>query len=115
LSVTEQDELLPLHAPDQPANTEPGLAVAFSVKAVPGFAVVAQAAPPAPQEIPAGVLETSPLPTPATFTVKVLEQPTSNTINGRRPKTTARLSVSRNLFVIGPSFAFIRMTGRSSY
>ncbi|HZU42556.1 MAG TPA: hypothetical protein VE994_07795 [Terriglobales bacterium] len=57
---------LPLHAPLQPAKTDPALAVAVSVTVVPLLKVALQVLP---QEIPAGLLVTVPVPLPPGVTV----------------------------------------------
>lgn len=56
----------PLHAPDQPANTPPPLGAAVSVITVPPANVAVQVEP---QLIPAGLLETVPVPEPTPCTV----------------------------------------------
>jgi hypothetical protein len=80
--VSEQVGLFPLHAPPHPAKTEPELGVAVSVNDVPAVVVSVQAAPPTPQEMPAGALETRPLPTPPTCTVRVSLQAVMSPSNG---------------------------------
>jgi hypothetical protein len=56
----------PLHAPPQPANADPVAAAAVSVTVVP---LLKLALHPVPQEIPAGLLVTVPVPFPASVTV----------------------------------------------
>lgn len=58
--------LVPLHAPDHPANTDPEFAVAVSFIAVP---VLKPAMHVEPQLIPAGLLVTVPPPVPFVTTV----------------------------------------------
>lgn len=60
--VTLQVVDKPVQAPDQPANSDPGLADALSVTGVPDVNSQAQVAP---HQMPAGLLVTGPLPVPA--------------------------------------------------
>jgi hypothetical protein len=53
--------LVPVHAPDQPANVDPLAAVGVSVTAVPLLKVALQVCP---QLMPAGLLVTVPVPVP---------------------------------------------------
>lgn len=53
--------LVPLHAPDQPANVEFAPGVAVNVSAVPDWKLALQVEP---QLMPAGLLVTVPLPVP---------------------------------------------------
>ena len=64
--VTTQVDV-PLHAPDQPLKTEPPLGVAVKVTLAPGAKGELQVEP---QLIPAGLLDTGPLPVPALATVR---------------------------------------------
>src|SRR5258706_6374632 len=57
---------LPLHAPSQPANVEPPVAVAVSTTPVPAEYISVQSPG---QAIPAGVLPTTPVPDPPMITV----------------------------------------------
>jgi hypothetical protein len=66
-SMTTVHAEVPEHAPDHPANTEPVFGVAVSVTVVP---VPNDALQELPQAIPAGELETGPLPSPAFDTVR---------------------------------------------
>ncbi len=60
-SISTVHAPVPVHAPDQPANTEPASATAVSVTTVPP----AKFAPHAePQKIPAGTDDTTPVPVP---------------------------------------------------
>jgi hypothetical protein len=67
VSVTTQ-AALPLHAPPQPANVDPTVAVGVSVTAVPLAKLAEQVEG---QRIPAGVLVTVPVPAPPSVTVSV--------------------------------------------
>jgi hypothetical protein len=58
--------LVPVHAPDQPANVEAALGAAVSVTMVP---LVKFALHVAPQLIPAGLLVIVPAPVPVVWTV----------------------------------------------
>jgi len=58
--------LVPVHAPDQPANVEPALGTAVSVTMAPLAKLALHVAP---QSIPAGLLVTVPVPVPALCTV----------------------------------------------
>src|SRR4051794_34074350 len=60
--VTAQVVATPVHAPDQPANTEPELGVAVSVTMAPEVKLALQTEP---QAIPEGLDVTGPLPAPA--------------------------------------------------
>ena len=66
VSVSVQVAALPLQAPLQPMNVDPGAATAVSVTLVPFANVVSQMAP---QSMLAGLLVTEPLPVPALVTV----------------------------------------------
>jgi hypothetical protein len=66
-TVTAQAPV-PLHAPLQPAKTEPAVAVAVSVNGVPGATDSEQSDP---HEMPAGALVTVPAPVPLLVTVSV--------------------------------------------
>ena len=57
---------VPVHAPDQPVNVEPDLAVAVSLTDVPLGMLALQVVP---QLIPEGLLVTVPAPAPAMCTV----------------------------------------------
>ena len=74
----------PEHAPDQPANLEPEVAVAFRVTFIPTAKRRLQVVP---HEMPAGVLVTVPLPVPALTTVRSL--------------ATANVAVTERAAVIG--------------
>jgi len=63
--VTWHDPV-PEHAPPHPANTEPGLAIAVNWTTVPLAKLKLQACP---QLMPAGLLETVPVPVPEGVTV----------------------------------------------
>ena len=65
-NVTEQVALVPLHAPDQPANVSPAEAVAVSVTIVPGSNALEHVDP---QAIPVGFDVTDPA--PDTDTVRI--------------------------------------------
>jgi hypothetical protein len=69
-TLTTQVDAVPVHAPDQPANAEPLFGVAVKVTLVPDAKLALQAEP---QEMPAGLLVTGPLPAPALETVKAYE------------------------------------------
>ena len=71
VTVTAQ-VAVPLHAPPQPAKTEPEAALAVSVIGVPAATVWVQAVPHA---IPAGELVTVPAPVPFFVTDSVTEAP----------------------------------------
>jgi hypothetical protein len=66
--LTGQVKLVPLQAPDQPPNIEPGKGVAVRVTFVPRSSAALHVLP---QLMPAGVLATSPAPLPAGRTVRV--------------------------------------------
>jgi len=66
LSVTVQVELLPLHAPDQPANDELVAGVSVNVTRVPTLKLALHVVG---QLIPAGLLDTVPAPLPPRVTV----------------------------------------------
>jgi len=68
LIVTCVEVLVPLHAPLQPAKTDPDAADAVKVTTVPRVYVWVQSEP---QLIPAGFEVTVPLPEPAFVTVRV--------------------------------------------
>lgn len=68
LSVTMQVEVVPLHAPDQPAKVELAAGVSVSVTCVPRLKLAVHVEG---QLIPAGVLDTLPAPVPARVTVSV--------------------------------------------
>ncbi|HET9474904.1 MAG TPA: hypothetical protein VFO82_13485 [Steroidobacteraceae bacterium] len=88
--VTVQVGAPPLHTPPQPPNAEPAFAVAVRVIEVPLFTVSRQSPPPAPQIIPAGALETLPIPMPPVCTVSVLHPASINHGTKKAARTDAR-------------------------
>src|SRR5688572_18798806 len=88
--VTVQVGAPPLQTPPQPPNAEPAFAVAVRVIEVPLFTVSRQSPPPAPQVIPAGALETLPMPMPPVCTVSVLHPASSNHGTTKTTRTDAR-------------------------
>jgi len=87
---------VPLQAPLQPANAEPGAGVAAKLTIVPLAKLAEQVAP---QEIPAGELVTVPVPVPVSVTVRVWD--TDFAIRGRpgRAQRTRRVRKRRLIHV----------------